>query len=98
VLAFPQESESGDSGNEIGRKENKVVILETEAPIDEASDEGDEEPSPEGEVEIADGAAEVEGEPDHYGAGRDGDTGGVTSTAYEEAEYQQQAAAGRDPD
>ena len=73
--AFPQKGESGDGGDEKGREENKVMILETKAPVDEAADEGSEEPCPEGEVEIADGAAEIEGECDQGGAGRDGETG-----------------------
>ena len=50
------------------------MILEAEAPVDEATDQGDEEPSPEGEVEIADGAAEIEGQPGKRCTGRYGDT------------------------
>ena len=98
MLAFTQKSDSGDGGDEKGGGENKVMILETESPVDEAPDEGDEEPSPEGEVEIADGTAEIEGESDQDGAGKDGETGEVTSAAGDEAEDQQQAGGRSYPD
>ena len=38
--AFAQKGESGDGGDEKGREENEVVILEAESPIDEAADKG----------------------------------------------------------
>ena len=73
------------------------MILETEAPVDDATDHGDEEPGPEGEVEIADGAAEIEGEPNQGGACGDGEAKGATTAGEKKGEDRQQAGAGRYP-
>jgi hypothetical protein len=68
------------------------MILETEAPVDEATDHGDEEPGPEGEVEIADGAAEIEGQPGKRCTSRYGDAQDRTLSGRGERKRSKEAA------